>query len=87
MPATYRVYILQNREGRFYIGLSDDVARRVEQHNAGSSKWTKGKGPWTLIWQSEEMNLSSARKLELLLKRQKGGVGFYRMIGLPRSGS
>jgi hypothetical protein len=33
------------------------------------------------------MNLSSARKLELLLKRQKGGDGFYWMIGLPRSGS
>jgi len=35
MPATYRVYILQNSEGSFYIGLSDDVAHRVEQHNTG----------------------------------------------------
>jgi len=26
MPATYRVYILQNCEGGFYVGLSDDVA-------------------------------------------------------------
>src|SRR5260370_1093673 len=41
MPATYRVYVLQNREGKFYVGLSDDVARRIEQHNSGSSRWTK----------------------------------------------
>ena len=84
---TYRVYVIRNRVGKFYIGLSDDIGRRINQHNVGHSKWTRGKGPWTLIWQSEEMNLSSARKLELLLKRQKGGDGFYRMIGLPRSGS
>ena len=42
---------------------------------------------WTLIWQSGEMNLSDARKRELLLKRQKGGKGFYRLIGLPQVGS
>jgi hypothetical protein len=32
------------------------------------------------------MNLSDARKLELLLKGQKGGDGFYKMIGLSRFG-
>ena len=84
---TYRVYVIQSREGKFYIGLSDDVGRRVDQHNIGESRWTRGKGPWRLIWQSAEMNLSSARKLELLLKRQKGGDGFYRLIGLSRLGS
>jgi putative endonuclease len=84
MPATYRVYILQNREARFYIGLSDNVANRIEQHNAGESGWTKSKGPWKLVWKSELMDLSSARKLELLLKRQKGGNGFYQKTGLQR---
>ena len=84
---TYRVYVVQNREGKFYIGLSEDVGRRIDQHNRGDSKWTREKGPWTLRWQSAEMNLSDARKFELVLKRQKGGDGFYRMIGLSRPGS
>jgi len=84
---SYRVYVIRNREGKFYIGLSDDLHRRVNQHNVGESKWTRGKGPWTLIWQSEAMCLSDARKLELLLKRQKGGDGFYKMTGLSRLGS
>ena len=83
----YRVYVIRNREGKFYIGLSDNVDRRINQHNVGDSKWTRGKGPWKLLWQSEQMNLSDARKLELLLKRQKGGDGFYRPIGLSRLGS
>jgi len=69
MAAAYRVYILENREGKFYTGLSDDVARRVEQHNTGQSRWTKGRGPWTIFWQSDELTLSEARKLENRLKQ------------------
>ena len=87
MPATYRVYILRNCEGRLYVGLADDVPRRIEQHNTGQSRWTKGRGPWTTIWQSEELSLTHARKLESRLKRQGRGKGFYSITGLHRSGS
>ena len=87
MPATYRVYILQNCEGGFYVGLSDDVAHRVEQHNTGHSRWTKGRGPWTVVWQSEELSLTDARKLENRLKRQGRGKGFYAITGLHRGSS
>jgi putative endonuclease len=81
----YRVYVIQNREGKFYIGLSDDVRRRVNQHNAGDSRWTRVKGPWKLVWQSGELSLSEARKLENRLKRQKGGHGLFHLIGMQRS--
>jgi putative endonuclease len=81
----YRVYVIQNREGKFYIGLSDDVDRRVQQHNSGVSKWTRGKGPWTLIWQSGELSLAEARKLKNRLKRQKGGHGLFHLVGVRRS--
>ncbi|PYJ50206.1 MAG: hypothetical protein DME83_10110 [Verrucomicrobia bacterium] len=37
----YRVYVLRNREGRFYVGLSDDIEKRRAQHNSGGSRWTK----------------------------------------------
>jgi putative endonuclease len=81
----YRVYVIQNPAGKFYIGLSEDVDVRVQQHNDGVSKWTKGKGPWVLRWTSEAMSVGEARKLENLLKRQKGGQGFYNLTGLARS--
>ena len=81
----YRVYVIQNREGIFYIGLSDDVGRRVEQHNAGQSRWTKARGPWTIVWQSDELSLSEARKLENRLKRQKGGHGLFHLVEVRRS--
>jgi putative endonuclease len=83
----YKVYLLRNSTGKIYIGISIDVALRLDQHNREISKWTKGKGPWTLIWTSEAKSLSDARKLENRLKRQKGGRGLYTMTGLPMSGS
>jgi putative endonuclease len=85
MPASYRVYVLQNIEGRFYVGMAEDVARRLQQHNCGESRWTKGRGPWRVVWQSDELSLSEARKLENRLKRQKGGHGLFHLLGIQRS--
>ena len=87
MAGAYRVYVLQNPEGRFYIGLTDDVARRLQQHNNGESRWTKGRGPWRDVWQSQNLSLTEARKLENRLKRQGRGKGFYTITGLRQSGS
>jgi putative endonuclease len=84
-PENYQVYVLQNSAGTFYIGLSEDIVVRVQQHNNGISKWTKARGPWSLVWNSRPMLLSEARKLENLLKRQNGGGGFYKLTGLARS--
>ncbi len=83
----YQVYVLRNLQGRRYIGLSEDVSRRLAQHNAGVSQWTSRRGPWSLVWTSERLTLTQARQLESYLKRQKGGVGFARVTGLERKHS
>jgi predicted GIY-YIG superfamily endonuclease len=84
MPATYRVYVLQSPRGGFYIGFSENVDIRVQQHNAGMSRSTRGRGPWRIAWQSDLLMSSAARELELELKKQKGGNGFYQLTGLQR---
>jgi putative endonuclease len=76
----YQVYVLNNSAGRKYIGLSQDPQTRLLQHNSGISHWTKGKGPWTIVWLSNPMNLSEARKFENKLKRQKGGLGLNPLV-------
>ena len=85
MPATYRVYVLQNLRGAFYIGFSENIEIRVKQHNAGMSRSTRGKGPWKIVWQSDALTSSGARHLELELKKQKGGNGFYKLTGLKKA--
>ena len=82
------VYVIQNPEGRFYIGMTTDLERRLVDHNTGLSVWTKYRGPWKLIWSQQCPTISEARKLENQLKRQGRGNGFYKAIGLtPPSGS
>jgi putative endonuclease len=75
----YQVYILTNAAGRSYIGVSENVETRLVQHNNGLSRWTRGRGPWVLDWTSKSMSLGEARKLENLLKRQKGGAGVAKL--------
>ena len=82
----YWVYVLWSESRRqFYAGVTDDVSRRVRDHNTGVSRWTRGKGPWALVWKQRCETLGAARKLENLLKRQKRGTGFFRTTGLDPS--
>jgi predicted GIY-YIG superfamily endonuclease len=63
--------------------VTDDVQRRLRDHNSGVSRWTKRyAGTWELVWQETCPDLTAARKLERWLKRQKRGNGFWERTGL-----
>jgi len=81
----YQVYVLRNPQGRFYIGLSESVFVRLKQHNSAMSQWTSSRGPWSLVWTSGFLSLGDARRLEIRLKKAKGGRGFFSLTGLQRS--
>ena len=74
----YQVYVIRNADWQHYTGLSEDVGVRLAQHNDGESKWTRNKGPWKLVWISDILSLTDARKLENFLKKQKGTVPSIR---------
>jgi len=46
----FYVYILENPQGRFYVGQTDDLDRRLAEHNDpthNASKYTtRNKDPW-----------------------------------------
>ena len=45
------VYILECRDGTLYTGCTDDIPRRLAMHNAGKgAKYTRGRGPLTLLY-------------------------------------
>jgi len=79
----YFVCILWSASARkLYIGISEDPAARLLQHNSGVSKWTARHAPWECVHLERCESYSDARKRELLLKRQKSGTGFYTLTGL-----
>ncbi len=46
----YWVYILKNQDGIYYKGYTADIEKRLEEHNAGLSRYTSNKGPWTIVY-------------------------------------
>lgn len=69
----YYVYFLKSlsRE-KHYIGVSQDLKKRLEEHNSGSTKSTKPYRPWTIIYKEEFLDKHQAYKREFFLKSPKG---------------
>jgi putative endonuclease len=46
----YYVYVLYSASyGLYYKGFTQDVERRLIEHNSDKSRYTSGKGPWELL--------------------------------------
>ena len=67
------VYIARARTGRYYVGITTDPARRINDHNNGrGSRMAVNQGPFTLVYLSASLpDQSSARKREIELKSWK----------------
>ena len=69
----YYVYILQSeRNGKLYKGVTDNLKRRLREHNSGNSTFTSQNGPWKLIYYEAFTDKTNARREELFLKSGKG---------------
>ncbi len=64
------VYIVRCADGSYYTGWAIDVTRRVAQHNAGrGARYTRMRGPVTLVYQEEVPDRRTAMQRELTIKR------------------
>jgi putative endonuclease len=78
------IYILQSETTkRFYIGSTDDLPRRLQEHNRGHTPSTRGRGPWKLVHQEQCDSLADARRRELAIKRWKSARMIRALIGSP----
>jgi putative endonuclease len=67
------VYVIRSeKDGRFYVGLTSNVKKRVSQHNTGRTRSTKAYRPWKLFFFEECLNRIEARKRERYLKSGYG---------------
>jgi predicted GIY-YIG superfamily endonuclease len=63
------VYIVRCGDGSLYTGITKDVARRCQQHNAGTaSRYTRSRRPVELVYQEARPGHSSALKREAAIK-------------------
>ncbi|MBL8121394.1 GIY-YIG nuclease family protein [Candidatus Saccharibacteria bacterium] len=77
----YYVYILQSVEfQRYYVGHTDDVSRRLAEHNSGHTPSTKPYAPWRIVYTESYTTKQDAYKRERQIKSYKGGRAFKALL-------
>ena len=72
-PKMFYVYILiSEKDGRLYVGYTNDLRKRFKKHNRGFVKATKNRRPLELIYYEAYQERGDAKRRELYLK---GGNG------------
>lgn len=67
------VYVLRSLvDGNFYIGLTNKVAARLEEHNTGGVASTNRRRPFELIYWEGCLNRNDAAQREKYLKTAWG---------------
>jgi len=85
VEAPYYVYILECSDGSFYIGITNNLERRIDAHNAGiASKYTRSRRPVALRYQefcgSRSQALIRECGLRLLSRKEKQAL----VAGAPK---
>lgn len=66
----WTIYILRCQDDSFYTGITKDLDRRLKEHNAGKgAKYTRAKGPCTIVWSRSDFDESSAKQEEYRIKQ------------------
>ncbi|MDD5145380.1 MAG: GIY-YIG nuclease family protein [Candidatus Pacebacteria bacterium] len=77
----FYVYILRNKAKNFiYIGYSENLRQRIQEHNHGFSKSTKPYRPLELIHYEAYKNERDAKRRELYLKTNRGRTTLITML-------
>lgn len=83
---TWFVYILRCADDTLYTGVSTDVARRVDEHNAGAplgARYTRARRPVVLVYQESVPNRSAALRREREIKRQDRSWKLALITSIP----
>ena len=64
----FYVYILRCADGSYYVGHTDDIVLRLEQHENGEVGYTSLRKPVELMWQGEFETREGALAFELQIK-------------------
>lgn len=65
------VYILECNDNTLYTGITNNIEKRLEQHNSGieGAKYTRPRRPVKYVYQERQENRSAATKREMAIKK------------------
>lgn len=70
VESSWWLYLVECGDGSWYAGISNDVQARLRAHAAGTgARYTRGRGPFTLLAQRAYADRAAASRAEWRLKR------------------
>ena len=67
------IYVIKSKVKKFrYVGITNNLIRRIAEHNSGKNKSTAPYCPFDLKLKEEYANYREARKRERFLKNGQG---------------
>ncbi len=77
----FYTYVLRSlKDGRMYIGYTDDLRRRIKEHDEGKSPATAPRRPLELIFYEAYRNKYDALRREKYFKSTKGKTTLKSML-------
>lgn len=68
-PTQWVVYIVRCADDSLYTGITTDLTRRVEQHNAGKgARYTRSRSPVAVVYQEAVLTVGDALRRERVIK-------------------
>jgi putative endonuclease len=69
---SWTVYMLECADTSLYTGITVDLERRLEEHSKGKgAKYTKHRGPFTVVFTEFKETMGQALKREAEIKSMK----------------
>ena len=77
----YYVYVMSSKTRKYiYVGITNNLSRRIAEHNSGYNKTTRTYRPFKLILSEEFTTRTTARKREKYLKSGIGKEFLKRLV-------
>jgi len=77
----YSVYILYSKSfNRYYVGYTNNIERRIAEHNRKKGKFTDAGIPWELIYFESYPTKKEAREREEFIKSRKSKAYITELI-------
>lgn len=68
--SNWTLYILKCADNSYYTGITNDLAKRIADHESGKgAKYTRGRAPFEVVYQETLKNRSEASKREIEIKK------------------
>ena len=84
--SSWVLYVVRCRDGSLYCGITNHLARRLEQHNVGrGARYTRGRGPVELVRSWPVVDRGGPTRAECVLNAPRKGAKEQKVASRSRT--